>query len=514
MKKTNQILQTKELCPLPRREVRVRPLLLVFFLVIPFFSFAQDITGVWKGTFYVDSTKQTCKFQLTISEEKGKLTGYSRIEFLQDTVKQIVFREHTIKKENDQVIIEDDKQIKKASTIAQPGELRKIMTMQLSGDKDKMQLNGTWVTNKTKRFLSATGTAQIEKNVAYATTEIFQTLQKLKLADELSFAKAPKIAPVIKITADENSIAKETAEPLPEKVLKPKDIDMQKTAIAKAGAIATQKEIATIQITVPEPEKILTAKNITTEKAPIIIVEKPAGNMIVKAIKKPAETAVVKIIPVPKKAEPVSRKVNEKPVAETKSVAKIATPSTAIKPADNRIAKADSKEKIIARTAVPVTAAKPVVSKATPATAANATVLVVQKTTAAVNAIALRKDAALEADKRTTTSVQSIYYKTDSLQLTLYDNGEIDGDTVSVLLNGKVIIAKQGLNLKPNVHTIYFDANTPDSVSLVMYAENLGAIPPNTGLLVIKDGSSTYEVRFSADLSSNAAIILRRRKRE
>jgi hypothetical protein len=45
-----------------------------------------------------------------------------------------------------------------------------------------------------------------------------------------------------------------------------------------------------------------------------------------------------------------------------------------------------------------------------------------------------------------------------------------------------------------------------------MYAENLGSIPPNTGLLIIMDGEKRYEVRFSADLKTNAAILLRRRK--
>ena len=62
------------------------------------------------------------------------------------------------------------------------------------------------------------------------------------------------------------------------------------------------------------------------------------------------------------------------------------------------------------------------------------------------------------------------------------------------------------------MHTIYIDEETPDSIQLVMYAENLGSIPPNTGLLIVRDGSSIYEVRFSADLKTNAAIILRRKK--
>ena len=50
-----------------------------------------------------------------------------------------------------------------------------------------------------------------------------------------------------------------------------------------------------------------------------------------------------------------------------------------------------------------------------------------------------------------------------------------------------------------------------DSVQLVMYAESLGSIPPNTGLLVVHDGEAIYEVRFSADMKKNAGILLRRK---
>jgi hypothetical protein len=52
-----------------------------------------------------------------------------------------------------------------------------------------------------------------------------------------------------------------------------------------------------------------------------------------------------------------------------------------------------------------------------------------------------------------------------------------------------------------------------DSISVVMYAENLGSIPPNTGLLVIRDASRIYEIRFSGDLQKNSAIILVRKKK-
>ncbi|MEP6927174.1 MAG: hypothetical protein ABI834_06030, partial [Ginsengibacter sp.] len=103
--------------------------------------------------------------------------------------------------------------------------------------------------------------------------------------------------------------------------------------------------------------------------------------------------------------------------------------------------------------------------------------------------------------------------KSDSLLLTLYDNGEIDGDTVSILLNGKVIMPMQGLMSKAINKTIYLTPEMSDSIVLIMYAENLGSIPPNTGLLVVHDGEDIYEIRFSGDLQKNSAIILKRRRK-
>jgi hypothetical protein len=61
--------------------------------------------------------------------------------------------------------------------------------------------------------------------------------------------------------------------------------------------------------------------------------------------------------------------------------------------------------------------------------------------------------------------------------------------------------------------TIYLTPDMGDSLSVVMYAENLGSIPPNTGLLVIRDATRIYEIRFSGDLQKNSAIILVRKKK-
>jgi hypothetical protein len=119
---------------------------------------------------------------------------------------------------------------------------------------------------------------------------------------------------------------------------------------------------------------------------------------------------------------------------------------------------------------------------------------------------------ASDLSKRSIETIQTVYFKTDSLTLTLYDNGEVDGDTVSVVINGKVIMGKKGLSTKAITETIYLTSEMGDSLQMIMYAENLGTIAPNTGLLIIQDGRDRYEIRFSGDLNKNAAIIFKRRK--
>lgn len=120
--------------------------------------------------------------------------------------------------------------------------------------------------------------------------------------------------------------------------------------------------------------------------------------------------------------------------------------------------------------------------------------------------------AATDVAKRKIEIIRNVSFKSDSLVLSLYDNGEIDGDTVSIVLNDKVIIAKQRLSTSV-INTVVYTSQYPgDSLKLIMYAENLGSIPPNTGLLIIQDGDDRHEIRFEGDLQKNSAIILRKKR--
>ena len=125
----------------------------------------------------------------------------------------------------------------------------------------------------------------------------------------------------------------------------------------------------------------------------------------------------------------------------------------------------------------------------------------------AVDIIAM---ASLVAGRKSEFS-QIVSFKSDSLELSLYDNGEIDGDTVSVFMNGEVIMSKQGLKASAIKKTIYITPGNED-FTLVLFAENLGKYPPNTGLLVVHDGEDVYNLRFSSDFQKNAGIVFKRKK--
>jgi hypothetical protein len=92
------------------------------------------------------------------------------------------------------------------------------------------------------------------------------------------------------------------------------------------------------------------------------------------------------------------------------------------------------------------------------------------------------------------------------LTLKLYDNGVVDGDTVTVYYNGKLIVDKKRLSTTPITINLVLEENVTIH-EIVLFAENLGTIAPNTALIVVTAGKKRYELRSSADLSKNAVLI-------
>lgn len=107
-------------------------------------------------------------------------------------------------------------------------------------------------------------------------------------------------------------------------------------------------------------------------------------------------------------------------------------------------------------------------------------------------------------EKRNKNLIRTIEVENEAFTVDLYDNGDIDGDSISVFYNNKLIVNHKRLTDRAITITLNADNNTPNE--LVMYAENLGTIPPNTALMVVHDGDNRYEVRISSDNQKSGAI--------
>ena len=107
--------------------------------------------------------------------------------------------------------------------------------------------------------------------------------------------------------------------------------------------------------------------------------------------------------------------------------------------------------------------------------------------------------------KRNSELIKTIEIDNASFTVDLYDNGEIDGDSVSLFFNGNLLLSHKRLSDKALRLKLEVDKDK-ELNELIMYAENLGTIPPNTALMVVNDGDNRYEVRISSDLQKSGVI--------
>jgi hypothetical protein len=93
----------------------------------------------------------------------------------------------------------------------------------------------------------------------------------------------------------------------------------------------------------------------------------------------------------------------------------------------------------------------------------------------------------------------------DTVRVELYDNGEIDGDSISLYLNNELLLQHYKLTEQAKVLLVPIDKSLPVN-RLVLFAENLGRLPPNTALMEITVHGKTYELFLSTDYRRNACV--------
>lgn len=438
-------------------------LLCLLLLSLPLQLFAQDITGVWTGTLYNDTTKQYIKYELAISEYNGKLSGYSHTIFVIDSVENIGVKSVKIKKTGDDFVIEDDKLIDNNYTAPPAKGVKTYSNLTLSQSDSTYVLSGPFETNQTRIYKKITGNIYLQKRKPAEENRIMPKLEKIGVARTLSFDASYNQQ---KSTLNSNknypaSLRREAPEPRIEQV--PKEIIKNNNDVSRSN---------------PEPAKtntpILAMESGISSKNHLRV---DTNNLVEKTNKKN-----VVIVENEKQSDRGAKATNS--LATEESTSKSITSYVSAGPSAIKDSKINSNKPIGTEHSRALTLAAP----PAPVAAAN-------------------------LSSRKIETIRSVEIQQDSLVLSLFDNGEIDGDTVSVLLNGQVIMARQGLMAKAINKTIYLTPEMGDSVTIIMYAENLGSIPPNTGLLVVHDGDDIFEIRFAGDLQKNSAIILKRKRK-
>ena len=109
-----------------------------------------------------------------------------------------------------------------------------------------------------------------------------------------------------------------------------------------------------------------------------------------------------------------------------------------------------------------------------------------------------------DVNGRKTETVETILVKNKKITIKIWDDDKVDGDVVSLNLNGIWIL--KNYRLKKHVKNILIDLPL-DSNELILYAENLGRMPPNTAAISIWNGKEEIKsMVLNSDTGKSEAI--------
>lgn len=157
----------------------------------PMMVFCQDVTGLWKGTMYNDSTKQSLDYEIVISKVKGKLTGFSRTSYVSDNNKYYGIKKIDVRVARDgKIVIQDARPVENNYPGEQNKNVIQLNVLNLATSGDESSLDGLFVTNRSKDYQAFTGRMNIKKvNPLVAQSDLLKYLQKNTQEDNMTVVK-------------------------------------------------------------------------------------------------------------------------------------------------------------------------------------------------------------------------------------------------------------------------------------------------------------------------------------
>jgi hypothetical protein len=523
---------------------------LLLILFFPFIGFAQSLNGIWTGVLSNDSTtiRKDQSFEMALTEYRGRVYGYAYSTFIvNDTLYYIVKRVKG-KVEGDICEVEDDDVVSHNFPQKPEKGVYVTYTLRRNSTDSTWTLDGNWKTNSTKRYYAISGKVETKEEKDISKSKLYEHLGDLNLQQTLAFNKPADDKKTSKTKTGTDAIAKKNVT-----VEKKKDVGVAEQTRVD---LKQQQDFTKTETRLPEPvstDAFANNRPAQTEKKTAAVTEqkqpekKPQQDLAKTEIKQPEpvstdisinnrpaqtekKTAAVTEQKQPEKKQQQDLVKTETRLPETKTATVTVNNPTQTEKKTAAVTEQIQPEKKPQQDLVKTETRLPETKTATVTVTVNNPTQTEKKTavvteqkqpekkqdaeyvfTELKRTDRKLKPASALVDGRQSAPSETISFKSDSLVLALYDNGEIDGDTVSVILNDEVIIEKLRLKSSAFKKTIYITPETGDSLLLVLYAENLGLYPPNTGLLTIRDGDELYYVRFKADYDRNAAIVLRRK---
>lgn len=152
-------------------------------------AFSQDITGLWKGTIYNDSTKKSLPYEIVISKENGKLTGWSHTSFMINGQLYFGIKKVKVRVAKDGKIVIQDAALLDNNYPAIDKNVYQLNVLDLVTANNESVLDGPFATNRTKQYGELTGHINIKKVNSSTESALMDYLQKNGAENVIAAAK-------------------------------------------------------------------------------------------------------------------------------------------------------------------------------------------------------------------------------------------------------------------------------------------------------------------------------------
>lgn len=157
---------------------RFLPLMVV--LCCPVFALSQDISGLWKGTLYNDSTNQSLDYEVVISKSKGKYSAYSHTWYLIDNQRYYGIKKLNVRiAKNGKIVMQDASLKENNYPIRIHKDAVQLNVLDFTTDNNEATLNGIFVTNATTGHKALTGRIAVTRvNPLLVQSDLMPFMQK------------------------------------------------------------------------------------------------------------------------------------------------------------------------------------------------------------------------------------------------------------------------------------------------------------------------------------------------